>query len=99
MHDNTVNISIVTGVMATCYVGVRLLSPQAPEEDESCEDFAQRVQGLMARSLDLVPTKFRSVDKVEHTKRYLHRHSGMCGGGNAGSVSTGDVVSRQVMWV
>lgn len=50
---------------------VRYLPCVQKREDESVEEFADRVQSVVAAKLGLIPTKYTVSDKLEHEKRYL----------------------------
>ncbi|XP_014669212.1 PREDICTED: ancient ubiquitous protein 1-like [Priapulus caudatus] len=50
---------------------LRILPVQVKENTESIDDFAVRVQHLMAQELHIVPTKHTSADKVEYVKRHF----------------------------
>ncbi|KAG8232398.1 hypothetical protein J437_LFUL016176 [Ladona fulva] len=50
---------------------VRYLPCVQKKDDESEEEFAERVQNLIAAALSLSPTKYTVSDKLEHEKRYL----------------------------
>ena len=55
------------------FCSCRFLSSQKQKENESTEEFAKRVQELMAEELKIQATPFTNADKTEYVKRYLHR--------------------------
>ena len=60
-------------------IGSRLLPSQKQEESEQVEDYARRVQGIMARELGTKVTPFTSADKAEYIKRsYVYQPEGKC---------------------
>lgn len=52
---------------------VSWLPPVSRQEGESMQEFANKVQELLAGELGLVPTKITKADKAEHIKRKKHR--------------------------
>ena len=50
---------------------VRVLPPMSQDEDETVEEFAQRVQQTMAKALNIEATAHTSSDKVEYAKQVL----------------------------
>ena len=53
------------------YFVVRVLPPMSQDEDETVEEFAQRVQQTMAKALNIEATAHTSSDKVEYAKQVL----------------------------
>lgn len=49
---------------------IRVLPAMAQLEDETVQEFALRVQKVMAQALSVNATPYTSADKVEHIKRH-----------------------------
>lgn len=53
------------------YFYIRTLPAETQDDAETVEEFTSRVQGLMAKALEIQPTLHTSADKVEYAKRKL----------------------------
>uniref|UniRef100_A0A8C7W3Z7 Lipid droplet-regulating VLDL assembly factor AUP1 n=1 Tax=Oncorhynchus mykiss TaxID=8022 RepID=A0A8C7W3Z7_ONCMY len=51
---------------------VRWLPPVSRQDEESLQEFANKIQGLLATELGVVSTQITKADKAEHVKRKLH---------------------------
>ncbi|XP_067239277.1 lipid droplet-regulating VLDL assembly factor AUP1 isoform X2 [Chanodichthys erythropterus] len=74
---NTPESSWLTELLWTFFVPftvyhVRWLPPLSKEDDESHQEFASKVQGLLATELGVISTQITKADKAEHIKRKRH---------------------------
>ncbi|XP_048826591.1 lipid droplet-regulating VLDL assembly factor AUP1 [Brienomyrus brachyistius] len=74
---STAESSWVTELLWTLFVPftvyqVRWLAPMSRRDGDSSQDFANRVQEVIAGELGLVPTQITKGDKAEHIKRRRH---------------------------
>ncbi|KAI1883787.1 hypothetical protein AGOR_G00235170 [Albula goreensis] len=74
---NTADSSWMTELLWTLFIPftvyqVRWLSPVSRPDGESPQEFADRVQELLAIELGVVSTQFTRADKAEHIKRKRH---------------------------
>ncbi|XP_038868214.1 lipid droplet-regulating VLDL assembly factor AUP1-like [Salvelinus namaycush] len=51
---------------------VRWLPPVSRQDEESLQEFANKIQGLLATELGVVSTQITKADKAEHVKRKRH---------------------------
>ncbi|NP_001133804.1 ancient ubiquitous protein 1 [Salmo salar] len=51
---------------------VRWLPPVSRQDEESVQEFANKIQGLLATELGVVSTQITKADKAEHVKRKRH---------------------------
>ncbi|XP_070993993.1 lipid droplet-regulating VLDL assembly factor AUP1-like [Oncorhynchus clarkii lewisi] len=51
---------------------VSWLPPVSRQDEESLQEFANKIQGLLATELGVVSTQITKADKAEHVKRKLH---------------------------
>uniref|UniRef100_A0A4W5PF07 Lipid droplet-regulating VLDL assembly factor AUP1 n=1 Tax=Hucho hucho TaxID=62062 RepID=A0A4W5PF07_9TELE len=51
---------------------VRWLPPVSRQDEESLQEFANKIQGLLATELSVVSTQITKADKAEHVKRKRH---------------------------
>lgn len=68
---------------------VSWLPPVSRQDGESSQEFANKVQELLAIELGLVSTKFTKADKVEHIKRKRHSVPQTSTSATSGSVGLG----------
>ncbi|XP_013865863.1 lipid droplet-regulating VLDL assembly factor AUP1 [Austrofundulus limnaeus] len=68
---------------------VSWLPPVSRQDGESTQEFANKVQELLAGELGLVSTKITKADKVEHIKRKRHSVPQTATGATPGSIGLG----------
>ncbi|KAK2190287.1 hypothetical protein NP493_79g03062 [Ridgeia piscesae] len=86
---------------------IRVLPPMSQDEDETVEEFAQRVQQTMAKALNIEATAHTSSDKVEYAKQILFIQPQTAAGQSSqyspdsppGGSSSSDLMIRQVQEV
>ncbi|KAM8848238.1 lipid droplet-regulating VLDL assembly factor AUP1 [Synchiropus picturatus] len=94
---NTLNSGWLTELLWTFFAPctvyqVSWLPPVSRQDSESTQEFANKVQELLACELGLVPTTITKADKAEHIKRKRHTTPPTTTSVRPGSMSLGFVV-------
>ncbi|XP_012722312.2 ancient ubiquitous protein 1 [Fundulus heteroclitus] len=83
-------IDLLWTFFAPCTVyHVSWLPPVSRQDDESTQEFANKVQELLAIELGLVSTKITKADKAEHIKRKRHSAPQTTTSATSGSIGLG----------